>query len=431
MRTLTTTTQGDTLRQSNLETKMPQYQTTNTQKKWRECFNGAAIDTSKWIETLGTGMTNTVSGGTLTFASGTTASAVGTIVSKEVFDVPARFSFGLTLSQRIANQTLVVEFVSCDPATGVIDANNVMSFVFDGTTATNAKYRVKNGSGTALDSSSVTVVTTAGGGVYEVEAFSDEVWFHSESADATVGRSNSYRRNSICPDPTASYRIRISWINGATAPASSTNAVFRFISAVDFLETNAEITSGRGNSAAGQGIAVNITSGSVGVTGTPNVVGAAAHDAAISANPVRIGARAINASYAAVSNGDVADIITTLDGRLVTNPLAIPQNTWLYAAASGGIVNTTDVAVKAAAAAGISNYVSAIQLRNNNAVATEFVIKDGSTVIWRTGLPASMAGSMDFTFTPPLRGTAATAVNVACITTGAAVYANVQGYIAP
>lgn len=404
---------------------------TSIQKKWRDSFVGSSVDTSKWEVTLGTGMTATVASGQLTFASGTTASAESYMVSKEVFSIPFRISLGLVLSQRIANQTFYVEAVSCDPVSGALDNKNLIGWAFDGATATNAKYRVANGGITPLESAASTVVTTASGGVYEVEPFSDEAWFHSGTLDATSGRSNSYRRHQQIPDPTRTYRIRLRWLNGGSAPASSTNAVIQFVAVQDYEELTAEITAGRGNAVAGQAMAVNISSGNVGVTGTATVGGVAAHDAAISGNPVRLAGRALTSSYTAVSTGDTADLVTTLDGRLVETPHAIPENTWQYAAASGGIVNTTDVAAKAAAAAGIRNYVTGIQLRNTNAVATEFVVKDGSTVIWRTQLPASMAGSIDCTFSPPLRGTAATAVNVACITTGAAVYANLQGYIAP
>ena len=159
--------------------------------------------------------------------------------------------------------------------------------------------------------------------------------------------------------------------------------------------------------------------------------GAAAHDAVISGAPVRIGGRAISANYAAVATGDTADLVTTLAGALITRDNAIPENSWSYAAASGGITNTVDVAVKAAAAAGIRNYVTGISLSNNSATATEFVIKDGaSTVLWRCHLPAN-ASNVSIQFNPALRGTAATDINVACITTGTATYANLQGYIAP
>lgn len=167
------------------------------------------------------------------------------------------------------------------------------------------------------------------------------------------------------------------------------------------------------------------------VSGTPTMAGTAAHDAAISGNPVRMGARAISANYAAVANGDVADTTCTLVGAQIVKPYSIPEADWQFAAAAGGIVNTTDVVARAAGAAGIRNYVTGIQLRNVSAVSTEFVIKDGATVIWRTFLTANNSTPNDIEFPTPLKGTAATALNIACVTTGAAVFANLQGYQAP
>jgi hypothetical protein len=146
---------------------------------------------------------------------------------------------------------------------------------------------------------------------------------------------------------------------------------------------------------------------------------------------VRIGARAITANYAAVATGDVADLVCTLTGAQITKDFSIPELDWQYAALTGGIVNTADVAVRVAQATGIRNYVTALQVRNTSAVATEFVIKEGATAIWRTQLPAAMTDSQCIVFPTPLKGATATAINVACITTGAAVYANLQGYSAP
>lgn len=95
---------------------------------------------------------------------------------------------------------------------------------------------------------------------------------------------------------------------------------------------------------------------------------------------------------------------------------------------AGGIVNTTDVVARAAAGASIRNDVKSMVVKNANATATEFVIKDGSTIIWRGHLAASMGTADTIQFDPPLRGTANTAINIACITTGAQVYASLQGY---
>lgn len=229
------------------------------QKKFRESFVGSAINTDNWETVLGTGASNTVASGTLTMASGTTINADSYLLSKERFTVPFKLSFNLTLSQRIANQTFYVEAVSIDTVTGIPDGKNSVGFVFDGTTATTAKYRVQNGAMTPLDGSN-TFPTTAVGSYYEVEPFVDEAWFHGGTMDSTTGRSNSYRRHQQIADPNSIYKIRLRWLNGATAPATTTNAVLQYIACSDYAELTAEITSGRGQTVAGQGIGVNVTS---------------------------------------------------------------------------------------------------------------------------------------------------------------------------
>jgi hypothetical protein len=166
-------------------------------------------------------------------------------------------------------------------------------------------------------------------------------------------------------------------------------------------------------------------------SGGAAVVGASSHDNPIGGNPIRVGGRAATANYAAVATGDVADCVTTLVGVQITKSFSIPEADWSYAPVAGGITVATDVVARTAAPAGIRNYITAIQLRNASAVATEFVIKDGATAIWRTQLPAAMTGSMDVEFSSPLKGAVAAAINVQCVTTGAAVYANLQGYQAP
>jgi hypothetical protein len=168
-------------------------------------------------------------------------------------------------------------------------------------------------------------------------------------------------------------------------------------------------------------------------TNTNEVVGDAAHDAAIAGNPLRIAGRAMTADYTSVASGDTADLLCTLNGKQVVQPYAIPENTWAYAAASGGIVNTTGVTAKAAAAAGIRNYITHVDVVNGHAtVSTDVQIRDGAagTVLWR-GFAQAAGGGVSATFDPPLKGTAATLVEIACGTTGTATYFNLTGYTGP
>lgn len=228
----------------------------SVQKKFRDSFIGSALDSNKWEPTVGAGGTITVSGGQVTLSSGTTINSQTSLLSKDVFTVPFRVTAHLVLSQRIANQTFYIEAVSVD-ATGTPDGLNTIGWAFDGTTVTTAKYRVGNGGATPLDSAGVATQTTASpGSIFELEPFSDEAWFHSGVMDSTNGRSNSYRRHQQIPDPNALYKLRLRWLNGATAPASNTNAVMQFVSCQDYAELTAEITAGRGQVVAGQAVGV-------------------------------------------------------------------------------------------------------------------------------------------------------------------------------
>jgi hypothetical protein len=127
-----------------------------------------------------------------------------------------------------------------------------------------------------------------------------------------------------------------------------------------------------------------------------------------------------------------------MENGMGAKPYSEAANDWHYAAASGGIADTNDVVLKAASAAGLRNYLTALQITNKDAtIGTEVVVKDGSTVIWRMfiqpGTPASLSGLVpaSFTFPTPLKSSANTALNAACITNSSETYINAQGYVAP
>lgn len=159
-----------------------------------------------------------------------------------------------------------------------------------------------------------------------------------------------------------------------------------------------------------------------------------AHDSAISGatGVAVIGLNARSAEPTAVGTADATQALGSLLGKQVTLDYAIPPSTWTYAAASGGITNTTGVTAKAAAGAGIRNYITGVQAINGHAtVSTDVQIRDGAsgTVLWR-GFAQAAGGGCAAQFNPPLRGTANTLVEVACGTTGTATYINLQGFVA-
>jgi hypothetical protein len=105
---------------------------------------------------------------------------------------------------------------------------------------------------------------------------------------------------------------------------------------------------------------------------------------------------------------------------------ALDNSAWKYAS-STAIADTADDVIKAAVT-GKCNYLCGLQISNSAAdVGTVVVIKDGSTVVW-AGYVAKAGGHIEVTFNVPIKGTAATALNVACITTSAEVYVSAQGY---
>lgn len=228
------------------------------QKKFRDSFVGVAVDSTKWTSSIGTGGSITVGSGVVNLVSGTTTASTTSLTSVEWFTIPFRLSFQLTLSQRIANQEFYVEVISVNATTGVADGLHTAGFLFDGTNVNQAKYFTGNGGQASLISAASTFNPTTGTGVFEFEPFSDECWWHSGTLDANSGRTNSFRRHQQVPDPNASYKIRLRWLNGTT-PATTTTASLQFVACQDYAELTAEITAGRGISVAGQSIGVSVT----------------------------------------------------------------------------------------------------------------------------------------------------------------------------
>lgn len=173
---------------------------------------------------------------------------------------------------------------------------------------------------------------------------------------------------------------------------------------------------------------INLLSNVFDIASPSAASGVAAHDAVIAGNPVRIGARGVSANFTAVGSGDVVDLAATLVGAQVVRPYSIPELDWQ---STGTKADTTDLVVKTAAGAGLKNYMTGLQYHNNSAVASDIVVKQGSTVIWTGRAPASMASPAVITFPTPLQSAANAALNVAMLTTATSTTINAQGFSAP
>lgn len=117
--------------------------------------------------------------------------------------------------------------------------------------------------------------------------------------------------------------------------------------------------------------------------------GAAAHDAAVSGNPVRIGGYAMNTSVTKVANGDTANLITDLQGALVVMPVR-PRE--FVRTQTTAITNTTETTVVTAGGAGVYNDIVGLIITNNSDVQSLATLKD------------STAGTTRMVFLVPARG---------------------------
>lgn len=160
------------------------------------------------------------------------------------------------------------------------------------------------------------------------------------------------------------------------------------------------------------------------------VQGQLAHDAVDAGNPLKIGAKAQSAEITAVANGDLANLITDLVGKLIVLPYANPEN-FVSGVITTAMTVTTSTSLIAAPAAGLRNYITQITVSNAHAtVGTDMIIQDGSAGTILYNIPAAAVyGGAALSFPTPLRQpTTATAIFIQNVTTGASTKASASGY---
>ena len=110
-------------------------------------------------------------------------------------------------------------------------------------------------------------------------------------------------------------------------------------------------------------------------------------------------------------------------------PLTLTDN--IVQGVTAAITDTSATEVIAAQSAGIRNYITSLTVTNSHAtVSTVVELRDGTTAIHRAYAVAA-GGGYTIWFPTPLRGTAATAINAVCITTGSNVYVSASGFRGP
>lgn len=108
---------------------------------------------------------------------------------------------------------------------------------------------------------------------------------------------------------------------------------------------------------------------------------------------------------------------------------------WSYAAAAGGITNTTTaVTIAPAAGAGKRNFLCTLVVGADTlGAATELAVRDGAsgTVIWRNKLQTAAMVPTEIVIQPCIKGSANTLMEVVTLTAtvSGGVYVSASGYI--
>lgn len=225
------------------------------QKKWRDDFIGAALDTTKWTlvqQDAGTALS--VAGSVLTLGAGTTNGSSVIVQSVASFTIPFRVQVLMSLSQRILNQDFVVEIRN---AAGTSAAR----WRFNGTNAVQSATETQDAGSNMNGPTTRTILTTASNQLVEIDLYPDECWFRSRNADSTtgIGTNAEWVHHKRLPDPDdGPYFIRLYWTNTGV-PGSNTNALIESVTVMDINELTAEVTGGRGGQSAAQAVPVAAT----------------------------------------------------------------------------------------------------------------------------------------------------------------------------
>ena len=353
-------------------------------------------------------------------------------LSGGLLGLPARYPIASVSGN---NVTFTVAGFSISSGSCSLFGWNYFQSLYSGTTATNCNYDSQR-KGWNSGFSALTINTTAAPGHLLIMGNEDGNAFLADSLVASSASLSCTQRGSRLinlPEEKSQLFLQIRCLNGSVAPASSTNWTIGMVSIENYSTTPISTYNVKPQGNANV-MPVAIPGGIVINSGTITAVGQTAHSAASSGSPVRIGGRVNTTLDTTLVQGDASDLMQTSAGQVIQKPFGSAENDWQYAAAPSGIVNTTTaVTIKAAGAASIKNFITGITIfAEALGAATELVIRDGAagTVIFRTKIPTTGLPTTNILFPTPLKGTAATLLEVATLTASVtgAVYVNAQGY---
>lgn len=265
------------------------------------------------VVSTGTGQSVTLGGAAngaryMAVTSGTTASAQTIVQSDDLVTLPVRLNAQVSASQRIANQFCYLELAGVDEA-GVVEEDatgplNWLAIRWDGTTAANAVIQTRCNGGSVATSAAAAFGTTAATGTgpnflpavtFDVLAYAERIMACGYAVDSLAAGAGTIARTTALPNPLKEYRVRFRVLNGASAPASTTDWRLHQTRIIDQTRLTAEITGGVGRAGDAQS--------SVPVTGSVVVSGTVTSSTTVTANQPTPTASTVNS--AATTNATV------------------------------------------------------------------------------------------------------------------------------
>lgn len=191
-------------------------------------------------------------------------------------------------------------------------------------------------------------------------------------------------------------------ITGLAAMTGTAQVYLRATTADGIISLGAPLPAG-GNTIG----AVNLGTGGTGATslGKAEDAAHASGDTGVAVWGVRVPTTPAAQTSAA---GDYGSLAVDQEGKQVQTPYAAQEHSWQANPVT--LTTTTSTALKAAAAAGIRNYLTDITIANTSATGVRVDILDNATVI--RSFWAAPTSNVTQSFSMPLKGTAATALNV-------------------
>lgn len=340
--------------------------------------------------------------------------------------IPGRYAISAVSGDTIT--FTVAGFPASGSGTMNVFGHNYHHVLYDGTTATVAKYDTQRNGYNSGDTSATVNTTAAPGHVATVSMVNATATFLDQLAASQTTSELTQRASRIANVPSDDKKLylQIRAANGTTNPATTTTFSINFIS---ISRHDAPSVMLAGLLPFGQNFVLPVSVGGITPGSAATNLGKAedavhaSGDVGIQSLGVRIPAATPAAQTSAA--GDYGGMAIDQEGKTVITPFAGDELAWQGVPIT--LTSTTSTAVKTAAGAGIRNYVTDVTMANTSATGVRVDLLDNATVIRSWWVPPT--STVTQSFSKALKGTANQAMNFQLSAAVTDVRCSANGYI--